>query len=168
MEKYIDLTFKSCIKEDEMRELLNKPGFYRIPVKTYYNVFNNGPVFKEVEVVYVTPKNARMLVIIVKIDEDTYQDFYYNGNECLFKILTFNDFCEEEIEFNTVVIYLLVHHLTRTPLRIGYPVIIPFPIPVLVITKSEPTYLYGVRHIEILGSEHTQVILHTCDILAGL
>ena len=98
MEKYIDLTFKSGIKDDEMRELLNKPGFYRIPVKTYYNVFNNGPVFKDVEVVYVTPKNARMLVIIVKIDEDTYQDFYYNGNEGLFKILTFNDFCEEEID----------------------------------------------------------------------
>ena len=98
MENYIDLTFKSGIKEDEMRELLNKPGFYRIPITNYYNVFNNGPVFKDVEVVYVTPKNARMLVIIVKIDEDTYQDFYYNGNEGLFKILTFNDFCEEEID----------------------------------------------------------------------
>ena len=54
MEKYIDLTFKSGIKEDEMRELLNKPGFYRIPITNYYNVFNNGPVFKDVEVVYVT------------------------------------------------------------------------------------------------------------------
>lgn len=98
MENYIDLTFKSAIKDDEMRELLNKPGFYRIPITNYYNVFNNGPVFKDVEVVYVTPKNSRMLVIIVKIDEDTYQDFYYNGNEGLFKILTFNDFCEEEID----------------------------------------------------------------------
>ena len=57
MEKYIDLTFKSGIKEDEMRELLNKPGFYRIPITNYYN-----------------------------------------GNEGLFKILTFNDFCEEEID----------------------------------------------------------------------
>lgn len=32
MEKYIDLTFKANINDDEMRELLNKPGFYRIPV----------------------------------------------------------------------------------------------------------------------------------------
>ena len=38
-----------------------------------------------------------MLVIIVKIDADTYQDFYYNGSEGLFKILTFNDFDMEDI-----------------------------------------------------------------------
>ena len=97
MEKYIDLTFKSSIKEDEMRELLNEPGFYRIPIKNYKG-FKYGPVFKDVEVVYVTPKESRMLVIIVKIDDDTYQDFYYNDSEGLFKILTFNDFCAEEID----------------------------------------------------------------------
>lgn len=96
MEKYIDLTFKSPIKEDEMRELLNKPGFYRIPIKNYSS-FNDTPVIKDVEVVYVTPKESRMLVIIVKIDDDTYQDFYYNGNEGIFKILTFNDFDMEDI-----------------------------------------------------------------------
>ena len=96
MEKYIDLTFKSAIKEDEMRELLNKPGFYRIPIKNYSS-FNDTPVIKDVEVVYVTPKESRMIVIIVKIDDDTYQDFYYNGNEGIFKILTFNDFDMEDI-----------------------------------------------------------------------
>ena len=96
MKKYIDLTFKSGIKEDEMRELLNKPGFYRIPIKSYSS-FNDTPVIKDVEVVYVTPKESRMLVIIVKIDDDTYQDFYYNSNEGLFKILTFNDFDMEDI-----------------------------------------------------------------------
>ena len=97
MEKYIDLTFKSGIKDNEMRELLNEPGFYKIPIRNY-KVCNDGPVFKDVEVVYVTPKESRMLVIIVKIDEDTYQDFYYNDSEGLFKILTFNDFCAEEID----------------------------------------------------------------------
>ena len=97
MEKYIDLTFKANINDGEMRELLNKPGFYRIPIKNYSS-FNDTPVIKDVEVAYVTPKESRMLVIIVKIDDDTYQDFYYNGNEGLFKILTFNDFCEEEID----------------------------------------------------------------------
>ena len=97
MEKYIDLTFKSHIKDSEMRELLNKPGLYIIPIKNY-NIFNDIRVFKHVEVVYVTPKESRMLVIIVKIDEDTYQDFYYNDNEGLFKILTFNDFSADDID----------------------------------------------------------------------
>ena len=97
MEKYIDLTFKSGIKDNEMRELLNKPGFYKIPIRNY-KVCNDGPVFKDVEVVYVTPKESRMLVIIVKVDEDTYQDFYYNDNEGLFKILTFNDFSADDID----------------------------------------------------------------------
>ena len=96
MKKYIDLTFKANISDDEMRELLNKPGFYRIPIKNYSS-FNDTPVIKDVEVVYVTPKESRMLVIIVKIDGDTYQDFYYNGNEGIFKILTFNDFDMEDI-----------------------------------------------------------------------
>ena len=96
MKKYIDLTFKANISDDEMRELLNKPGFYRIPIKNYSS-FNDTPVIKDVEVVYVTPKESRMLVIIVKIDDDTYQDFYYNGNEGIFKVLTFNDFDMEDI-----------------------------------------------------------------------
>ena len=97
MEKYIDLTFKTNINDDEMRELLNKPGFYRIPIKNY-SLFNDTPVIKEVEVVYVTPKESRMLVIIVKIDDNIYQDFYYNDNEGLFKILTFNDFSADDID----------------------------------------------------------------------
>ena len=71
MGKHIDLTFKSGIKDNEMRELLNELGFYKIPIRNY-KVCNDGPVFKEVEVVYITPKESRMLVIIVKIDEDTY------------------------------------------------------------------------------------------------
>lgn len=96
MKKYIDLTFKANINDGEMRELLNKPGFYRIPIKNYSS-FNDTPVIKDVEVVYVTPKESRMLVIIVKIDADTYQDFYYNGNEGLFKVLTFNDFDVEDV-----------------------------------------------------------------------
>ena len=96
MGKYIDLTFKSGIKDNKMRELLNKPGFYRIPLRNYSDL--GTPIFKDVEVVYVTPKESRVLVIIVKIDEDTYQDFYYNGYEGLFKILTFNDFYAEEID----------------------------------------------------------------------
>ena len=53
MEKYVDLTFKTFISEDEMRELLNKPGFYRIPVRNY-NIFTDEQVVKDVEVVYVT------------------------------------------------------------------------------------------------------------------
>lgn len=96
MKKYIDLTFKANINDGEMRELLNKPGFYRIPIKNYSS-FNDTPVIKDVEVVYVTPKESRMLVIIVKIDDNTYQDFYYNGNEGLFKVLTFNDFDMEDV-----------------------------------------------------------------------
>ena len=32
MKKYIDLTFKSPVKDSEMRELLNEPGFYKIPM----------------------------------------------------------------------------------------------------------------------------------------
>ena len=96
MEKYIDLTFKANINDDEMRELLNKPGFYIIPLKNYWGI--GTPIFKDVEVVYVTPKESRMLVIIVKIDDNTYQDFYYNDNEGLFKILTFNDFSADDID----------------------------------------------------------------------
>lgn len=102
MKKYVDLTFKSFIKEDEMRELLNKPGFYRIPVRNY-NIFTDEQVVKDVEVVYVTPKEARMLVIIVKIDEDTYQDFYYNDGNGVFKILTFNDFYTEEVDDDDLI-----------------------------------------------------------------
>lgn len=102
MEKYVDLTFKSFIKENEMRKLLNKPGFYRIPVRNY-NIFTDEQVVKDVEVVYVTPPEARTLVIIVKIDEDTYQDFYYNECNGIFKILTFNDFYAEEVDDDDLI-----------------------------------------------------------------
>ena len=102
MQNFIDLTYPHRIEDSEMRKLLNKPGFYRIPVRNY-NVFTDDPVVKDVEVVYVTPIDARMLVIIIKIDDDTYQDFYYNdGNGC-FKILTFNDFYAEEIDDEDII-----------------------------------------------------------------
>jgi hypothetical protein len=37
-----------------------------------------------------------MKVIIVKIDENTYQDFYYNGEDMIFKPLTVNYFDGDE------------------------------------------------------------------------
>ena len=102
MQNFFDMTYPHRIEDSEMRKLLNKPGFYRIPVRNY-NVFTDEPIFKDVEVVYVTPKEARMLVIIVKIDEDTYQDFYYNDRNGLFKILTFNDFYAEEVDDDDLI-----------------------------------------------------------------
>ena len=102
MQNFIDLTYPHHIEDSEMRKLLNKPGFYRISIMSY-DVFSDEHINKEVEVVYVTPIDARMLVIIIKIDDDTYQDFYYNdGNGC-FKILTFNDFYAEEIDDEDII-----------------------------------------------------------------
>ena len=97
MRNFIDLTYPLDIEDSEIRKLLNKPGFYKIPIISY-DIFNDGYITKDVEVVYVTPPSARMLVIIVKIDDDTYQDFYYNDCNGCFKILTFNDFYAEEID----------------------------------------------------------------------
>ncbi len=67
---------------------LNKPGLYRLP-------FLNDD--ENVEVVYVTPNKpeVRMKCIIVKIDDNTYQDFYYNDCDMVFKPLTV---CEEDYE----------------------------------------------------------------------
>lgn len=102
MENFIDLTLPQNIEDSEMRKLLNKPGFYKIPIMSY-DVFSDGYINKTVEVVYVTPPEARTLVIIVKIDEDTYQDFYYNDCNGCFKILTFNDFYAEEVDDDDLI-----------------------------------------------------------------
>jgi hypothetical protein len=74
-------------------EKLDTPGFYRLP---FYNDDQN------VEVVYATPNtdDVRMKVIIVKIDENTYQDFYYNGEEQVFKPLTVNYYEHEDPDDN--------------------------------------------------------------------
>ena len=70
------LTWREIIK-------LNTPGFYRLP---FYNDDQNA------EVVYATPniEAVRMKVIIVKFDENTFQDFYYNEEDQVFKPLTVN------------------------------------------------------------------------------
>lgn len=64
-------------------EKLDTPGFYRLP---FYTDDQN------VEVVYATPNtdDVRMKVIIVKYDDNTFQDFYYNDLNQIFKPLTVN------------------------------------------------------------------------------
>jgi hypothetical protein len=82
MTQYKTLTWREI-------EKLDTPGFYRLP---FYNDDQN------VEVVYATPNidDVRMKVIIVKFDENTYQDFYYNGEDMIFKPLTVNYFDGDE------------------------------------------------------------------------
>lgn len=74
MSQYKTLTWREI-------EKLDTPGFYRLP---FYNDDQN------VEVVYATPNidDVRMKVIIVKFDENTFQDFYYNDSDQVFKPLT--------------------------------------------------------------------------------
>ena len=74
MTQYKTLTWREIIK-------LDTPGFYRLP---FYTDDQN------VEVVYATPNtdDVRMKVIIVKFDENTFQDFYYNDEDQVFKPLT--------------------------------------------------------------------------------
>ena len=74
MTQYRALTWREIIK-------LDTPGFYRLP---FYN--DDG----DVEVVYATPNtdDVRMKVIIVKFDFCTFQDFYYNEDDQVFKPLT--------------------------------------------------------------------------------
>lgn len=76
MTQYKTLTWREIIK-------LDTPGFYRLP---FYN--DDG----DVEVVYATPNtdDVRMKVIIVKFDFCTFQDFYYNEDDQVFKPLTVN------------------------------------------------------------------------------
>lgn len=76
------LTWREIIK-------LNTPGFYRLP---FYNDDQNA------EVVYATPniEDVRMKVIIVKFDENTFQDFYYNEEDQVFKPLTVNYYDPED------------------------------------------------------------------------
>lgn len=74
MTQYRALTWREIIK-------LDTPGFYRLP---FYN--DDG----DVEVVYATPNtdDVRMKVIIVKFDDNVFQDFYYNEEDQVFKPLT--------------------------------------------------------------------------------
>lgn len=86
MTQYKTLTWREI-------EKLNTPGFYRLP---FYNDDQN------VEVVYATPnvEHARMKVIIVKFDFCTFQDFYYNGEEQVFKPLTVNYYEHDDPDDN--------------------------------------------------------------------
>lgn len=74
MTQYKTLTWREIVK-------LDTPGFYRLP---FYSDDQN------VEVVYATPNidDVCMKVIIVKFDECTFQDFYYNEDDQVFKPLT--------------------------------------------------------------------------------
>lgn len=74
MTQYTTLTWREIMK-------LSTPGFYRLP---FYNED------RDVEVVYATPNidDVRMKVIIVKFDENNFQDFYYNDGDQVFKPLT--------------------------------------------------------------------------------
>lgn len=76
MTQYKTLTWREIVK-------LDTPGFYRLP---FYSDDQN------VEVVYATPNidDVRMKVIIVKFDKCTFQDFYYNEDDQVFKPLTVN------------------------------------------------------------------------------
>ena len=86
MTQYKTLTWREIIK-------LNTPGFYRLP---FYNDDQN------VEVVYATPNvdDVNMKVIIVKFDECTFQDFYYNEDDQVFKPLTVNYYDPEDPDDN--------------------------------------------------------------------
>ena len=83
MTQYITLTWRKI-------ETLEKPGFYHLP---FYSDDH------DVEVVYATPNDsdARMKVIIVKMDDGSYQDFYYNAEDQVFKPLTLS-YDEEDLD----------------------------------------------------------------------
>lgn len=83
MTQYITLTWRKI-------ETLEKPGFYHLP---FYSDDH------DVEVVYATPNDsdARMKVIIVKMDDGSYQDFYYNAEDEVFKPLTLS-YDEEDLD----------------------------------------------------------------------
>ena len=76
-------------------EKLDKPGFYTLP---FFTDDHN------VEVVYATPNipAVRMKVIIVKMDDGSFQDFYYNDSDAVFKPLTVNCYDEEYSEDDTI------------------------------------------------------------------
>lgn len=82
MTQYRTLTWREIVK-------LDTPGFYHLP---FYNED------RDVEVVYATPNidDVRMKVIIVKFDDNTFQDFYYNDGDQVFKPLTVDYSCEGE------------------------------------------------------------------------
>ena len=88
MTQYKTLTWRKI-------ETLENPGFYHLP---FYSDDH------DVEVVYATPNDspARMKVIIVKMDDGSYQDFYYNGENEVFKPLTIS--YEAEDDFDEVLV----------------------------------------------------------------
>jgi hypothetical protein len=75
-------------------EKLDKPGFYTLPFFAYDH---------NVEVVYATPNipAVSMKVIIVRMDDGSFQDFYYNDSDAVFKPLTVNCF-DEDYENDTI------------------------------------------------------------------
>lgn len=94
-------------------EKLDTPGFYRLP---FYNDDQN------VEVVYATPNtdDVRMKVIIVKIDENTFQDFYYNGEDQVFKPLTV-DYSDEEEDDDESIDYTFGYEWKNSDVGIDCP-----------------------------------------------
>lgn len=91
MAQYRTLTWREILK-------LDTPGFYRLP---FYSDD------QDVEVVYATPNidDVRMKVIIVKFDENTFQDFYYNDSDQVFKPLTVDYSDEGEDDDSTDYIF---------------------------------------------------------------
>lgn len=71
---------------------LDEPGFYELTF-TDYNCGIYGTRDLEVEVVFTTTPDdgSRMQVIIVKVADGVYQDFYFNGSDECFKLLTLNE-----------------------------------------------------------------------------
>lgn len=86
--KPIDLTlpeFQGNFGLDRITKL-QSPGRYILPFRDYSKL--NEVISMEVDVVFVTDESSRMQVIMVKFGEGNYQDFYYNGAEGCFKLLT--------------------------------------------------------------------------------
>ena len=54
---------------------------------------------REVEVVYISGPKSRMWVIIIKNEDGSYQDYYWNDNEERFKPLTYNYGNDEDDTF---------------------------------------------------------------------
>lgn len=94
-------TYKTLTPRQIMK--LDKPGFYHLP-------FMNDD--HDVEVVYATPNidEVLMKVIIVRLEDDVLQDFYYNESDEVFKPLTVHEetldlwlACKEDDETNAEI-----------------------------------------------------------------
>lgn len=107
MTDYKTLTWREIIN-------LDTPGFYRLP---FYNDDQN------VEVVYATPNtdDVRMKVIIVKFDENTFQDFYYNDSDQVFKPLTVNYIDEDEDDDDSIDNYTFGYEWKNSHVGIDCP-----------------------------------------------